>query len=78
MLFRIRFLALFAILSLTDTIMLAVAIESIMMHGVGAIVLFGNEASLQFIMWVVSDITPAIVCDHAGECCKLSRKVCGI
>jgi hypothetical protein len=44
-LFKIRFIALFSVLSLTDVIMLATAAESIMVHGVGAVVLFGNEVT---------------------------------
>ena len=42
-LFHIRILSLFAVLSFTDLIMLAFAAESILTHGVGGIVLFGSE-----------------------------------
>ena len=43
--FHIRILILFIILSFTDLVMLAFAAESIVTHGVGGIVLFGSEVS---------------------------------
>lgn len=45
-LFQIRFLALFSLLSFTDFVMLAFAVETIALHGVGGIVLFGNEYAI--------------------------------
>jgi len=44
-LFKLRFITLFFLLSAVDAIMLATAVESIAVHGVGAVVLFGNEVS---------------------------------
>jgi E3 ubiquitin-protein ligase synoviolin len=49
-LFHIRALSLFALLGMTDAIMLAFTVESTLRYGVGATVLFSNEVRVSSLL----------------------------
>jgi E3 ubiquitin-protein ligase synoviolin len=68
-LFHVRFLALFSFLWVLDAIMIAFAVESILTHGVGGIVLFGSEVgTLDFRRNSTKQNQYAILMANASQC----------